>query len=257
MNRADFDLWSTKEVARVLALVETERDSYREMLAAIPTPIAVAAAGAITWANRAFLRMLSLRVEDVRGKTIEQVLGNAAPRITSTPLGDGEETMLVVERAGESPSLPSSTPRAERMEALEAVAGRLAHDLNNPLMIITGYSEEVLENLAADHPARKEVAEILAAAQRITAMGSRLTEFARKNANPAVPVDVTRLLTSLEARIKQAAGVACTFDKAAGSILALADAGQLEQVILAVASEDLESAQQRTRLSLKCAGRTT
>jgi signal transduction histidine kinase len=67
-----------------------------------------------------------------------------------------------------------------------------------------------------------------------------------------VPVDVTRLLTSLEARIKQAAGVACALDTSGGQILALADAGQLEQVVLAVASQDLESARERTRLSLKC-----
>ena len=253
MNRAQFDLWSTKEVARVLALVEVERDSYREMLAAVPAPIAVVSAARIlTWANRSFLRLLGVRVDDLRGKDIGQVLGNAGMRFTSTPLGDGEETMLLVEHEGGSPSLPSRPPRAERMEALEAAAGRLAHDLNNPLMIITGYSEEVLESLGADHPARTEVAEILSAARRIASMGTRLTEFVRKNANPAVPIDVTKLLTGLEARIKQAAAVACSIDASGGPVWALADAGQLEQVILTLASQDLESARERTRLTLKC-----
>jgi CheY-like chemotaxis protein len=138
------------------------------------------------------------------------------------------------------------------MEALQTVAGRLAHDLNNPLMIVTGYSEEILESLPADHPVHKAVVEILAGAQRIASVAARFTEFARKNANPAQPVDLTQLLASLQDRIKQAAGVACSVELPGGPVVALTDGGQLEKVILTLASQNLESARERSRLTVSC-----
>jgi len=252
IKRSDFDLWEPREVARLLALVEGDRDHYQEMLALLPTPIVVVAAGTIAWTNRAFLRLVSLRVEDLRGKDIDQILPMAgAVRFTTIPLGEGEESMLVAESAGVV-SQPAPASRAERMEALQTVAGRLAHDLNNPLMIVTGYSEEVLESLPADHPVHKAVAEIQAAAQRISAVAARFTEFARKNANPAQPVDVTQLLAGLQDRIKQAAGVPCSVELSGGPVWALTDGGQLEKVILTLASKDLESARERSRLTVSC-----
>ena len=41
---------------------------------------------------------------------------------------------------------------AGRSTALHSFASRLAHDLNNPLMIITGYAEEMLNNLRQGFP---------------------------------------------------------------------------------------------------------
>ena len=285
-HRSGFELWDRKEVAKLLALVEGDRDFYRELAGVLPAPIVTLSGGqAVTWANQAFLRLLDLRVEDLRGQTLEKILPipgltgwiqraatgaekplaaqvrNLAVRITAIALRSGQddaETMLLVERAREAaevghaaPSLPSI--RAERMEALEAAAGRLAHDLNNPLMIVTGYSEELLQGLAAGHPLRAEAAEIRAAAGRIAAVTSRLTEFARKNANEAHPVDVSELVTRMEARIQQFAGerVTLTIEGAGGPVLALADAAQLEQAILTLASQDLESARERGRLTVR------
>lgn len=281
-SRADFELWGSREVARLLSLVESERGFYQDLISAVPTPVIVVNAGsAVTWANRAFLRLFNLRVEDLRSKEIEQVLPiagltawiraagerqplsaqvqDAAVRITAIPVGAEDDTMLVVEQSASTTLTAASTGhRAERMEAMQAVAGRLAHDLNNPLMIVTGYSEEVLEALAANHPVRAEVTEILEAARRIASVASRLTEFARKDAKPARPLDLTALIAGLEKRVKEAAGegVTLAMEPAEGPVLALADAGQLEQVILTLASKDLESAPRRTHLSLDCSTET-
>ena len=69
---------------------------------------------------------------------------------------------------------------AGRFEALYGFAGRLAHDLNNPLMIVTGYAEELMQALKPSDPLRQEAGEILGAARRIGGIAAQLTEFARR-----------------------------------------------------------------------------
>src|ERR1041385_6620206 len=70
-----FEQWKPREVARLLALVETDRRYYQEVLAAVPVAIAILSGDrTIVSGNRAFRRRLGLRNEDLREKTIEQVL---------------------------------------------------------------------------------------------------------------------------------------------------------------------------------------
>src|SRR6266849_2628032 len=75
MVRTDFEQWRAKEVARLLALVETERRYYREMVAALPVALVVLSAErAIVSVNPAFRHMFGVRMEDLRGKNIEQIV---------------------------------------------------------------------------------------------------------------------------------------------------------------------------------------
>src|SRR5262249_46466882 len=75
MERTDFEQWKAKEVARLLALVETERRYYQEMVAALPVGLVVLSEGrSVVWSNRAFRQTFGLRTEDLRRKTIDQVI---------------------------------------------------------------------------------------------------------------------------------------------------------------------------------------
>src|SRR5580704_7527996 len=75
MERTDLEQWKAKEVARLLALVETERRYYQEMVAVLPVPLVVLAVDrGILSANRAFRQTFNLRSKDLRGKTIDQIL---------------------------------------------------------------------------------------------------------------------------------------------------------------------------------------
>src|SRR5580704_11148910 len=78
MERTDFQQWKAKEVARLLALVETERRYYQEMLAALPVALVVLSADrSIVSTNRAFRQTFGVRTEDLRGKNIENILPSA------------------------------------------------------------------------------------------------------------------------------------------------------------------------------------
>lgn len=138
---------------------------------------------------------------------------------------------------------------AQRNEALHGLASRLAHDLNNPLMIITGYAEEMLHALKPEDPLRGEVEQIMQATERISGITGQLLGFTRRLANPAQPVDVGRAMAGLTEKI--AAGEAVKVEIEPGDpVWAMADAAQLEEVILTLASGAREGAKERSRVTV-------
>jgi nitrogen-specific signal transduction histidine kinase len=72
----------------------------------------------------------------------------------------------------------------ERIEELDQFAGRVAHDLRNPLQAI-GMSLSVLQQRAADEQTRRLVERARGAAQRMGAFIQELLQFARSGANPS------------------------------------------------------------------------
>ncbi|MBN8729923.1 MAG: response regulator [Acidobacteria bacterium] len=85
--------------------------------------------------------------------------------------------------------------QSERVEAMHELAGRIVHDSNNLLMILSGYGEELLHGLDSDHPLRAHVQEILAAGDRLSALTSHLAASTRKEAEPETrPAPIDTLL---------------------------------------------------------------
>lgn len=69
---------------------------------------------------------------------------------------------------------------SQKMEAVGRLAGGVAHDFNNMLGVIAGYTELVLSGLDTADPHRKDLLEIRQAAVRSTALTRQLLAFARK-----------------------------------------------------------------------------
>ena len=70
--------------------------------------------------------------------------------------------------------------RAEKMEALGTLAGGVAHDLNNILGVLTGYSELFLDKLPWDSPLRRYAENILHSGMRGAAIIEDLLTLARR-----------------------------------------------------------------------------
>ncbi len=129
---------------------------------------------------------------------------------------------------------------AERNSALHSLSARLAHDLNNPLMIISGYAEEMLNPLEANDPRRAELEQILAATERISSLTAQLLQFTRKQASPAERVDLAALLSGLGAKIET---------RAAKPVWAMANRQQLEEILPVLVSIMKED---RTPVAVTC-----
>ncbi len=212
MERFETQRWMSHEVARLIAIFESERRFYDEMVTLLPVPLAtVGPDGAILSANQAFLREFSLKREELERKSLTAIFGNEdwlsalLPRETGTlatgvyavhftpiPRWDRGETewMVVFTPQTTAPATLSAAPvaagpdpeliaSAAAVEAAQRLAGRVTHETNNLIMIASGYGREILNGLPADSPLREDVSMLLGATDRIEAMAGQLNELSR------------------------------------------------------------------------------
>jgi len=85
--------------------------------------------------------------------------------------------------------------RAEKMEALGTLAGGVAHDLNNVMGVLVGYSELLVEKLPQESPLRRYAASILQSGLRGAAIIQDLLTLARRGVTVEEVVDLNSLVS--------------------------------------------------------------
>ncbi|NPU84608.1 MAG: PAS domain S-box protein [Syntrophaceae bacterium] len=84
--------------------------------------------------------------------------------------------------------------RAEKMEALGKLAGGVAHDLNNTLGVVIGYTELLLNSLDADSPVRSRLTSIMQAGGRAAAIVQDLLTLARRGVTGKEVLNLNRIV---------------------------------------------------------------
>ncbi len=92
--------------------------------------------------------------------------------------------------------------QAQKMESVGRLAGGVAHDYNNMLNVILGYTEMALEEIDPDQPLHEKMKEVYNAAQRSAEITRQLLAFARKQTIAPVVLDlndtINRMLKMLQ-----------------------------------------------------------
>jgi PAS domain S-box-containing protein len=95
----------------------------------------------------------------------------------------------------EKRSLEERLNRAEKMEALGTLAGGVAHDLNNTLGVVIGYTELLLNTLDAESPIRPRLTSIMQASGRAAAIVQDLLTLARRGVTRKEVLNLNGIVT--------------------------------------------------------------
>ncbi len=91
-------------------------------------------------------------------------------------------------------ALEAQLRQSQKMESVGRLAGGVAHDFNNMLGVILGYSDLLLEKMEESDSGREDVLEIRKAAERSADIARQLLAFARRQAIQPRKVDLNLLI---------------------------------------------------------------
>ena len=138
---------------------------------------------------------------------------------------------LVAER---TQALEAELRQAQKLEAIGQMAGGVAHDFNNILMVIQGYSDMLLAEAPDTGTTRSDLREIQEAARRGSDLTRQLLAFGRKQVLTIRPLDLNAVLTDTSHMLARLIGESVKLELRTAPIACPieADRAQLEQVLM-------------------------
>jgi PAS domain S-box-containing protein len=147
-----------------------------------------------------------------------------------TPMGLTGVALDLTERK----TLEHQLHQSQKLEAIGQLAGGVAHDFNNVLTAIIGYSELLM--LETDDPnTRRDLEEIRRAGNRATAITQQLLAFGRRQLLQPEVVDVNVLVGELETMLRRLVPAHVQIDvrlDRRGGCCVKADPTQIEQILM-------------------------
>jgi len=176
----------------------------------------------------------------------------------------GEEEAIVVVLADitelkraqkEKDDLEAQLLRAQKMEAIGTLAGGIAHDFNNILSAILGYAELAEDTAPAESENKYYLGQIMGATKRAQNLVKQILAFSRKAETETRPVDLNRYVSETIKLIRQTIPkmVSIEFHLADTLSLVNADPGQLEQIVMNLATNAKDAMPEGGRLVFETA----
>ena len=141
----------------------------------------------------------------------------------------------------------------QKLEAMEEMAGKLAHDFGNLLTAIKGYSDLLLIDLGEHDPIRQEIEKIKKVVERATALTNQLLAFSSRQTPNLEVMDLNAEVGDMEKGIRRLIGpdIELSIILEPGALPVKADPHQLEQVIMKLAANAREAMPEGGKLIIK------
>ncbi|NOY98731.1 MAG: GAF domain-containing protein [Chloroflexi bacterium] len=162
---------------------------------------------------------------------------------------DELQARIEAQRAAENQLL-----QAAKLAAVGEMAAGIAHELNNPLTTVAGFSELVLDELSEDAPHRADMELVLREARRARSVVRRLLDFARQGESVRVRADLNEVVEDVAALTKhlfRINGVQLHMQLADALPWIPMDRNQIKQVVLNLLHNALHAMPAGGELSVK------
>lgn len=215
--------YSSEELGRTSAYDQIHPDDRQAVLAA---------------AREARTNAVGRRVEyRMRHKNGEwHILESTASAVRNAE-GKVEKLVIVNRDITERKQLEQQLVLSQKLDAIGRLSGGVAHDFNNILGVIIGYSEFLQHKFEPGGPDREAVDEIHKAGKRAASLTQQLLAFSRKQVLEPEVLDLNAVITDVEKMLRRLIGedIAMTIAATSGLGKVKADRGQIEQVIVNLA----------------------
>jgi len=133
--------------------------------------------------------------------------------------------------------LQAQLHHAQKLESIGRLAGGVAHDVNNSLLVIAGYSSMIQSQLDSNSPLWGYAEEVGRAAERASGLTKQLLAFSRKQVISVKPVSINGVVSDAERMLQHVIGedirLVTKLDPELGQVMT--DADQMHQVIMNLA----------------------
>jgi signal transduction histidine kinase len=138
-------------------------------------------------------------IDSLKSGATDYVLKERLARLTPAV----RRAMQDVEDRAEHCRLQAQFIEAQKMEVVGHLASGVAHDFNNILAVIMGYSDLITSELDPDSPLRKYTEEIRHASERAAGLTRQLLVFSRKQTVQPVVLDLDDVIKDLDKMLRR------------------------------------------------------
>jgi two-component system, cell cycle sensor histidine kinase and response regulator CckA len=142
--------------------------------------------------------------------------------------------LIVCEDITQRKQLEEQFRQAQKLEAIGRLAGGVAHDFNNLMMVILGQTELLLRRLPPDSALRAKATSILIAGERAASLTRQLLAFSRKQVLEPQALELNNVVTEVSQMLHRLIGediqLITVLDPAIDPVKV--DRGQIEQVLM-------------------------
>jgi PAS domain S-box-containing protein len=242
-------------------------ERFRTLFEATLEGIAIVRNGVILAVNEALLPIFATTSQEIIGRPLAELFSDSGTELSGVPrecvgfrrdgtpvdievagkkyVFEGEDVTVVAIRdiarrkhdEAENKMLQQQLLHSQKMEAIGRLSAGVAHDFNNCLLAIFGYSDLLRDRYRDDLFLYRNLTGIKEAGQKAANLTKQLLAFARRQAMESKVMDLNLVVSGLEKMLQRLLGedISLVADLHPGLSKVKIDSGQMEQVIVNLA----------------------